>query len=77
MRVSSRCSQRVDGRALEQDIALRGLKQADDELEEHGLAAAALADDRKRFLRVDGEVDAGKHLVRAETHADAAKLDDR
>ena len=37
--------------------------EADDRLEQHGLAAAALADDGQRLPARDAEVDVAQHLL--------------
>ena len=63
----------ADRRVFEQYFALGRLQQPDDELEQHGFAAAAFADHTERVLRENVEVDAREHGLRAETHAHAAE----
>ena len=43
--------------AVDDDRAAGGVEQADDEIGERGLAAAALADDRQRLAAVDAQAD--------------------
>src|SRR5262249_50541981 len=54
--------------AVEGDAADGGAEQADDELEEDGLAAAALADDDDVLPAADVEVEGVQDVVRAEAH---------
>jgi len=56
----------ADGEAVEQQLALVGLDQADQQPRGRGLAAARLADDAERLALGDGEVHAVDRLHRRE-----------
>ena len=64
-----------DVAAVELDAALGRVQQADDQLEHHRLAAAALADDADRLAAADRQVDVAQDRLVAEAHAHAAQRD--
>src|SRR5437868_8478440 len=52
--------------SVEDDFAARGANQVDERLQEHGLAAAAFANDRQRLSAGHAQVDVAQHLLLAE-----------
>ena len=54
--------------AVEPDAPLGGPQQADDQLEHHCLAAAALADDAQRLAAMDRQIDVAEYRLMAELH---------
>ncbi|OPY04205.1 MAG: hypothetical protein A4E61_00801 [Syntrophorhabdus sp. PtaB.Bin184] len=67
----------VDGGALEEDGAFVRLEKADDVLEEHALAGAALADDRGDLVLVDAQVDVVQHRPAVEPLRNVPELYER
>ena len=58
-------------------MAARRVQQADDRLQQHGLAAAAFADDRQRLAARHRQVDVAQHLLPAERDVQVVQLDER
>ena len=57
---------------LEEDLAAAGPQQADDRLQQHRLAAAALADDRQGLAAGDAQIDVAQHRLLREIDAQHA-----
>ena len=56
-------------------VAVAGPQQADDRLQQHRLAAAALADHRQRLAAGNRQVDVAQHVLPAEMDVDPIELD--
>ena len=65
-RVSSRSPKLGQVAAVEVDRAAGGPQQPDDRLQQHGLAAAALADDGQRLAARNRQADVAQHALPAE-----------
>ncbi|OQC22825.1 MAG: hypothetical protein BWX70_03013 [Verrucomicrobia bacterium ADurb.Bin070] len=61
-------------RLLDDDLAGVGIRLAQDQAEERGLAGTVRADDPDPFAGIDAETDIAEDLLRAVMHADITKF---